>query len=142
MNALALAFVKKHEGCRLEAYRDIGGVWTIGYGCTGPAVKAGLVWSQEEADAQLAAELERAEAALQRHVRVALPDHALAALISFVFNLGEGAFAKSLLRQFVNDRNMLAAAKEFIRWDHVGRGEVKGLLVRRLQEALLFLKGE
>ena len=142
MNALAFSIVKKHEGCRLEAYRDVGGVWTIGYGCTGPAVREGLVWSQEQADMHLKADLNVAEAAVRRHLNMPLPDHAIAALTSFVFNLGEGAFARSLLRQFVNDRNLLAAAKEFVRWDHVGREEIKGLLIRRLEEALLFLKGD
>lgn len=49
--------VKQAEGCRLVAYQDTGGVWTIGYGHTGPEVKAGLVWTQADADAALASDL-------------------------------------------------------------------------------------
>lgn len=45
--------LKIDEGCRLIAYLDTEGVWTIGYGHTGPEVKRGLVWTQEQAEAAL-----------------------------------------------------------------------------------------
>lgn len=45
-----LALTREFEGCRLEAYQDQGGVWTIGYGHTGPDVHEGLTWTQEQAD--------------------------------------------------------------------------------------------
>ena len=38
----AAPFLKEKEGLRLRAYKDIGGVWTIGYGHTG-GVHAGQV---------------------------------------------------------------------------------------------------
>jgi lysozyme len=45
------------EGLRLVAYRDSGGVWTIGWGHTGPEVCEGLVWTREQAVAALECDL-------------------------------------------------------------------------------------
>ncbi len=36
-----------------SAYQDIVGVWTIGYGDTGPDVGPGIVWTQEQCDSAL-----------------------------------------------------------------------------------------
>lgn len=60
--------LKLDEGCRLSAYQDAGGVWTIGYGHTGPAVHEGLVWTQDQADAQLAADVADAERVMGAHM--------------------------------------------------------------------------
>lgn len=46
----SLALTKRSEGCSLKAYQDLGGVWTIGYGHTGPEVHEGLTWTQEQCD--------------------------------------------------------------------------------------------
>lgn len=45
--------LKIDEGLRLSAYLDTVGVWTIGYGHTGPEVKRGLTWTREKAEAVL-----------------------------------------------------------------------------------------
>ena len=45
-----IAALKQDEGLRLTAYLDTVGVWTIGYGHTGPEVKRGLVWTAEKAE--------------------------------------------------------------------------------------------
>ena len=50
--------LKGEEGCRLAAYQDTLGVWTIGWGHTGPEIVKGLVWTQSQADAQLEADLD------------------------------------------------------------------------------------
>ena len=44
-------YTQGNEGCRLTAYQDTLGIWTIGYGHTGPEVCEGLVWTQDQADA-------------------------------------------------------------------------------------------
>ncbi|HEX4105524.1 MAG TPA: lysozyme [Rhizomicrobium sp.] len=143
MSALPLAgaFVRAHEGCRLAAYPDSGGVWTIGWGHAGTAVHEGLTWTQSQADAQLDADLAHASDAVARLKKRLLADQQAAALISFVFNLGEGALASSTLLKLINDGRWLDATKEFLRFDHAGGNESKGLLIRRLDEAALFLKG-
>lgn len=41
-----IALIKEFEGCKLTAYRDSVGVWTIGYGWTQPVdgklIRAGM----------------------------------------------------------------------------------------------------
>jgi lysozyme len=138
---LAASLVRAHEGCRLAAYADAKGIWTIGWGHAGAEVHPGLTWTQGEADAGLDADLARAAAAVTRLKRRLLSDSQMAALISFVFNLGEGRLANSSLIALVNDCRFLDAAKEFLRFDHAGEMESKGLLIRRLDEAALFLRG-
>lgn len=48
-----IELLKFEEGLKLEAYQDTVGVWTVGYGDTGPDVVKGLKISKEEADARL-----------------------------------------------------------------------------------------
>lgn len=139
---IAGAFVRAHESCRLAAYPDSGGVWTIGWGHAGPEVHQGLVWTQSQADAQLMTDLKSAADAVTRLTKIPLADSQIAALVSFVFNLGEGALKGSALLTLVNEARFMDAAKEFLRFDHAGGLESKGLLIRRLDEAALFLKGD
>ena len=41
-----LVLTKSFEQCRLTAYQDPLGIWTIGWGHTGPEVVSGLTWTQ------------------------------------------------------------------------------------------------
>lgn len=43
-------YTRANEGCSLVAYRDTRGVFTVGYGCTGPSIGPGVVWTQTQAD--------------------------------------------------------------------------------------------
>jgi lysozyme len=52
-----LADLKRDEGCRLRAYVDTLGIWTVGYGHA--HVQPGTVWTQAQADAQLKADADR-----------------------------------------------------------------------------------
>ena len=54
--------LKRDEGLELKAYKDTVGVWTIGYGYTGPEVRPGLVWTFVEAELKL---LERMKVAIK-----------------------------------------------------------------------------
>ncbi len=59
--------LKSDEGCRLEAYPDPlsgGDPWTVGYGCTGPDIKQGTVWTQAQAEAALADHVTKVEGQL------------------------------------------------------------------------------
>lgn len=141
MNQIATAFIKAHEGCKLKAYQDSAGVWTCGYGATGPDIHAGTTWTQEQAVARLESDLAQFAAAVKRCVKVPLSDRQEAALISFAFNLGEASLKQSTLLTLLNQGDILGAAKEFPRWDHAGGHELKGLLIRRFDEASLFLQG-
>ncbi len=99
------AELRLDEGCRLKAYRDGGGIWTIGYGHTGPEVHAGLVWTQAWADAQLEADIASAEAECASCLPywTRLDDPRQEVLADMAFNLG----ISGLLRW----KHMLAAVE-------------------------------
>lgn len=134
-----LDLIKTFEGCRLEAYGDVAGVLTLGFGHTGPDVHAGMEITQEQADILLAQDLEEAEEVVGRLTRsVTLNQNQFDALISFEFNTG--ALAHSTLLKQILMHNFDGAAKEFVRWDHAGGVEVPGLFRRRSAEQALFRK--
>jgi lysozyme len=139
------AFIGRHEGLRLTAYRDAAGVWTIGYGHTaaaGPPVPvAGLTITAGEADTILARDLSRFEAAVTRLVTVPLSQGAFDALVSFTFNVGEGALARSTLLKKLNAGDRAGAAAEFGRWNKAGGRVLVGLTRRRAEERALFERG-
>ena len=132
------------EGCRLTAYPDPasgGDPWTIGWGHTGPEVHEGLVWTQEQADAQLVKDKARAQAVIDELVSSHMtPDEDLA-VRDFIFNLGKGAFQGSTLLRMLNSGDYAGAADQFERWDHAAGRVVAGLLRRRKAEAALFMEG-
>lgn len=61
-------YLKINEGLRLEAYRDTVGVWTVGYGQTGPKIVEGTRVTLEEAEAMLERSANRASDAAMRVV--------------------------------------------------------------------------
>ena len=65
---LAFEKIKEFEGCKLQAYQDAAGVWTIGYGHT-YNVRQGDKISQQYADMLLQEDIEHVE----RHL-IALHD--------------------------------------------------------------------
>lgn len=133
------ALTKGFEGLRLEAYRDVAGVWTIGYGHTGSGVTAGLVWTQEQAEAALAADLGWAVMCVNQHVSADLTQNQFDALVDFCFNVGPGAWLNSTLLRQVNLGNFERAAAQFLLWVKAGGQKVEGLVRRRQAERELFL---
>jgi lysozyme len=133
-----LDLIKRFEGCKLEAYRDQGGVLTIGYGHTGTDVHGGQLISQVEADALFAVDVARFAQGVQRLITVPVQQYQFDALVSFAFNLGLVALSGSTLLKLLNYGDYNAAADEFVKWDHVGGIEVAGLLRRRESEQAMF----
>lgn len=133
-----LALTEQFEGCRLTAYQDQVGVWTIGYGHTGPDVTPGLAITQEQAEALLAKDVSSACSCVNSHVTLALTQNEFDALVDFVFNLGAGAFEGSTLLRELNAGDVTAAAAQFDLWDKAGGAVVAGLLRRRQAETELY----
>jgi lysozyme len=132
-----LEVTKRFELCRLRAYQDAGGVWTIGWGHT-RGVGQGLTCIQAQADAWLPEDYHFAEAAVNRLVSVPLTQCEFDALVDFTFNLGGPRLANSSLLRLLNSGNYSRAAAEFDKWDHVGAKELAGLLRRRETETAEF----
>lgn len=137
----AVGLIKSFEGCRLAAYQDQGGVWTIGWGHTGPEVVRGMLCTVVEASAWLDQDLARVDAGLSRLVKVDLNQNQWDALVDFAFNLGLGALERSTLLRDLNEADFVTAALQFPLWDHVNGLMVPGLLARRKAEMRLFNGG-
>lgn len=133
-----LALTKQFEGLRLEAYRDCGGVWTIGYGHTGGDVKAGRLVSGLEAEVLLRADLRDAIGCVNRVVEVPMEQHQFDALVDFCYNAGRGNFERSSLLAKLNLKDYEGAAAQFALWVKVDRKPVAGLVRRRAAEAAMF----
>jgi lysozyme len=133
-----LSLTEQFEGCELTAYQDQVGVWTIGYGHTGPDVVSGLIITQPQAQDLLAQDVSSAAACVNNVVAIQLSQAEFDALVDFVFNLGAGAFKSSTLLVDLNAGNIAAAATQFDLWDHAGGAVVAGLLRRRQAETALF----
>lgn len=140
ISANGVKLIQQFEGLRLKAYQDAVGVWTIGYGHTGPDVTPGLVISQAQADALLARDLNRFETGVSRLVQVPLNQNQFDALLSFSYNLGLGSLQNSTLLRLLNQRDYAGAASQFPRWNKAGGKVLPGLTRRRAAEQALFLQ--
>ena len=132
-----LRLTERFEGCRLAAYPDTGGVWTIGYGHTHGVIE-GMTCTLEQAQIWLEQDIQAAVDAVNRLVKISLEQPEFDALVDFVFNLGTGAFARSTMLKDINAGNLAAAAMQFPLWDHDAGRVLAGLLHRRLAEELEF----
>lgn len=133
-----LALTKSFEGLRLEAYQDSGGVWTIGYGHTGPDVVAGKTITQAEAEALLRLDVAASVRCVNRALEAPVEQHQFDALVDFCFNAGRGNFLRSSLLEYVNQENFPAVTHQFSLWVNAGGVRLEGLVRRRAAEAAMF----
>lgn len=138
---LAVGTAKHFEGRENTAYRDPVGIVTICYGHTATA-RIGQTHSDEECERLLEDDLGDAFAAVNRHTTVDLPPTREAALASFVYNVGEGAFRGSTLLRKLNAGDVVGACNELSRWVNAGGRELPGLVRRRDVERWLCLYDE
>lgn len=131
--------IKTFEGCRLDAYQDQGGVWTVGYGQTGPGIVEGTHVSQGVAEAMLKDTLSQLGNDIYDIIGWRCNQNQYDALISLVYNIGLEAFKKSKMLQCILSYRLPEAAEEFIRWNHVSGIVNEGLTRRREAEKALFL---
>lgn len=138
-----IALIKQFEGCKLTAYQDSVGVWTIGYGWTQPVdgkpIRAGMTIKQETAERLLKTGLVSYESDVSRLVKVGLTQWQFDALVSFTYNLGARSMSTSTLLRKLNAGDYAGAADEFLRWNKAGGKVLNGLTRRREAERALFL---
>ena len=111
-----LITLREREGARHKAYKDTKGILTIGVGHTGPEVVEGLVWTDEQIDAQLRKDVSIAENGILNSVKIGLTPNQFDALVSFVFNVGVGAFLRSTMLKKLNWGDIVGATAEFDKW--------------------------
>ena len=145
MNKIAIALIKRFEGCRLKPYLCPAGIATIGYGST-RYPDGRRVTMQDEPISE-----EKAEVFLYYIVtRIAYSIFKLcpilliedrgkqASIIDFVYNLGTGNLKASTLRRRINEGNWDEAAHELRKWIYGGGRRLRGLIIRRNVEARFF----
>lgn len=137
-NLIELA--KRFEGFSSKPYICPAGTWTIGYGSTRfrglRITKDTQPITQAEAQEQLEMDLIRSLAAAIRLSPVLVEsDERLGAIADFIYNLGQGAYARSTLRKRVDAQDWEGAKQEIVKWVWGGGRRLPGLLLRRNAEA-------
>lgn len=131
--------IKRFEGCKLEAYQDQKGIWTIGWGTTGPGITAQTPpISQGTADAMLLGHIREMALSLTDLLGNTLPQNRFDALTSLVYNIGMQAFRTSTMLRLIKAKDFEGASAQFLLWDHTLHAVNPGLLERRLAEQALF----
>lgn len=143
--AQAATIVKGFEGYRSKAYKCSAGVWTVGYGQTGTDIKEGSVTTPAAANEWLEARLEKDLVWLRNKLQpLVLESNQEAALLSLVYNIGQGNFMKSgVFRYLRNAENgkklpLKLIEQSWLSWNKAGGKPLKGLTNRRLAEWALF----
>lgn len=135
--------IKRYEGLKLKAYRDTGGVWTIGYGtikyANGTSVKQGDTCTEEQALSFMMHDCKWVDACLDKYVKIKVNQNQFDALASFVYNIGESQFRTSTLLKKLNEGKFQEAADNFPRWIYDNGKKIQGLVNRRNEERALFL---
>lgn len=135
--------IKTFEGFRSMPYLDTAGKWTVGYGhlmVDGDGCVQGSPITMGQATELLRKDLHTAEECVNS-AGVQLDQNEFDALVSFVYNLGCGAFQRSTLLKLLKSGNKTAAAGEFPKWCIAGGKHSDGILKRRFAEQDCFLHG-
>ena len=141
---LSVAAIAGFEGLETKPYYDIGGVLTYCYGET-----KGAVINAEYTPKQCKTLLENRVAGFHKRVmsrvlpasKEKLTPKQEAALVSFAYNVGVGAFERSTLLKKLNAGDVRGACEQLDRWVYVGRTYVQGLANRRKAEKQMCLSG-
>ena len=138
--------IKMFEGYKAKSYLCPASIVTIGWGSTmytdGSKIKLGDTINEQQAEQLLMWELKNKSISLHG---LNLNQNQFDSLLSFVYNLGIGAFSKSTLKKkILINPNDPAIKDEFMKWNKATVGgkliELKGLTRRRTAEAELYFK--
>jgi lysozyme len=138
---IAVACVAGFEGLRTVSYLDPVGIPTLCFGHTA-GVRMGDRRTPEECKALLVDDLLTYNDGVRRCVTAPMSPSREAALTSFAFNVGTGAFCSSTLVKRLNAGDP-GACNELLKWDKATKAGVKitlpGLTRRRQEERALCL---
>ncbi len=130
-----LSLIKRFEGCRLTAYQDSIGIWTIGYGHTSGVAK-GQTITQIQADRYLKADCANAEKAVNKYQsKYHWNQNQFDSLVSFTFNCGSGNLKKLLNN---GQRTIAQISAKIPAYNKAGGKVLRGLVNRRAAEKELF----
>ncbi len=143
INQAGVELIQKFEGLRLDAYQDVAGIWTIGYGHI-RGVQHGMHITPEQAQQALQDDLVSAETVVETATTQCLPtENQFAAMVSLCFNIGSANFRGSTVLREHAAGNTIVAANAFLLWNKARVDgvlqEVAGLTARRSAERSLYL---
>lgn len=130
-----IKLIEEFEGCRLTAYQDSVGVWTIGYGHT-KNVKRGQVITREQAEHYLIQDVAKAESNVNSfNSKYHWTQNQFDALVSFAFNIGS-------INQLTGNgtRTIAQISDKILLYNKAGGKVLSGLTRRRKAEKQLFDK--
>lgn len=135
-NDKGLALLKDFEGCKLTAYQDMGGKWTIGYGSTRDVI-CGMTITQAEAEERLKDDISETAARVKSLVPKSLNDNQFSAVVCFAFNVK--GWPITPLFHNIACGDFTSAIGRWCLYDKVSGIPEEGLLRRREAEKELFL---
>lgn len=130
----SLAYDDKQPNVKITSQSQIKGTLTIGFGHTAN-VKIGQTISLNTAKALLKNDLVEFENYVNKLVKVPINQNMFNALVSFCYNVGQGAFAGSSVLELTNQKRFSDASKAFFNW--LKPISIRG---RREKESALFMK--
>lgn len=141
--SIAMPLIQGFESFSPTRYPDPpgSGKYSIAWGHQiqpGEPYDENSVVSRDEGDQLLRTDMGAAYACVQNNVTAELTANQIAALISFCFNVGCGAFEGSTLLSLLNQGDIEGAAAQFPQWIHAGGQVSSALESRRAQEQELF----
>ena len=144
---IAIPLIVASEGFKAKAYKCPAGVWTVGYGRTGADVTEKTVTTREAEDKWLRAKIDGMcsyvrQKALNTEIGQNLKDNQVAALVSLLYNIGEGNFKSSGVRRNLLLGKVPEAVACWLKWNKGGGVVLAGLVRRRAVEVALFQKPE
>ena len=134
VSAIGLGAIGVREGSVLKAYKDEGGVWTIGKGHTGSDVKEGMTITKAQEEALLKKDVAKHEAGIKKYITAELTQYEYDAIVSWTYNVGVGNLARSTLRKKFNAGDHAGGCREMLKWVYIKGKWSKGLYNRRMQE--------
>lgn len=142
------AMIASFEGFRAEAYQDVVGVWTIGFGETwlgARRVAKGDVLNRAEAADRLRMRLDRdfapAVVAACGAGLAGLTQAQFDACCSLAYNIGTAGFTGSTVARLIRAGDLARAADAFRMWTKAKGRVLPVLVARRSAERRIFLQG-
>ncbi len=140
----AYELIRHFEGLRLQSYRCMAGVWTIGYGHTGAKVEGPRTITRDEAERLLEDDVDYVARQVSKMLLLNLKQNEFDALVSLAFNIGIGSLKGSTLMRLLNLGQRKEAGAEFWKWNKVTvdgkKKPTRGLTLRRDAERELFMQ--
>lgn len=130
----AFFMIQTLGGVKYTPYKDVAGVLTVCYGYAGKEIQLGKTYTKTECLNLLQEDLTKIRRVVDPMIKVQIDDNTRAAIYSFVYNVGPGAFSRSKMLRKLNAGDITEACDEMKCWTFAGGKQWQGLINRRETE--------